>query len=447
MALVVAGKGALLSLVALGVATALRRASAASRHLVLAFAAAALLLLPLLVAVLPAWHLAVLPHPLDPPLPSHAQPPGGEVQRVEVRRDLPLIPLAVSLLLVLRLALAVHRLSGLRANSRPAPAAWRELLDAQRRRLGIARSVHLAVSSAVAVPVTFGWRRPVVLIPEAALGWDEQPLREALVHELSHVRRGDWPVQMIARAACALHWFDPLVWLLCRRLRLEAELACDDQVLRAGAGAEGYAERLVTLARQVRGSSRTPASAVAFGRPSELARRVAAILDSGRRRGGPGRLARAGASAAALLLLLLLAPAHLVRAEPERPQAARLAVEEMRAALAKPDSIREGIEGAVARTAEIPEEAVEQGVSDGAHKGVNEDSIRDGARQGIDEGTREALPDAAEVPVQSGASPNTAVPGDGKPLSVASREYAELLHRILSGSFFEPVVPGKGKGC
>ena len=222
--------------------------------------------------------------------------------------------MAVSLLLLIRLFAAVARLSRLRTGSCPAPAEWQELFDQHRRRLGIARPVSLAVSSSVTVPVTFGWRRPVVLIPEAALGWAEQPLREALVHELSHVRRGDWPVQMIARAACALHWFDPLVWLLCRRLMLEAELACDDQVLRTGAGAEGYAERLVALARQVRDHVAPPGLGRGVRPPSGLARRVAAILDSGRRRGGPGRLAVAGAAATALILLLLVAPARLVRA-------------------------------------------------------------------------------------------------------------------------------------
>lgn len=443
MVFAITGKGALISLAALGMAASLRRASAASRHLVLALAVVLLLLLLPMAMSLPSWNLTVLAGTSQGSLGMMNAAAVGDAPRGV--STLGMISFFTSLLLLIRLGLAMHGLSRLQAGSRPAPAAWQELIDQHRRQLGIGRPVRLAVSGSVAVPVTFGWRRPVVLLPETASGWAEEPLREALIHELSHVRRGDWPVQMAARAACALHWFDPLVWLLCRRLLLEAELACDDQVLRAGAGAEGYAERLVALARQVRGSSHPPASAVAFGRPSELASRVAAILDSGRRRGGPGRLARAGASAAALLLLLLLAPAHLVRAESERPQAARPAVEPARAALAKPTSIRKGIEAAAARTAEVSKEAVEQGVSDGAREGVNEDSIRDGVRGGID-GQREALLAAAEVPVQSEVSPKTAEPGDGRPPSAASREYAELLQRILSGSFFEP-VPGKGKGC
>lgn len=340
MVLAVAGKGVLVSLAALGAAVALRRTSAASRHLVLALAAAALLLLPVLVAVLPAWDLAVLPR-FETRSDRQGRPSGTESMSIvadveelspswrdgrplsgpgfqpRVPGAEPLLlwaPLAVSLLLLLRIALAVHGLSRLRTGGRPAPAEWQELFDRDRRQFGIARPVRLAISGSVTMPVTFGWLHPVVLMPEASLEWAAQPLREALLHELSHVRRGDWPIQVIARAACALHWFDPLVWLLCRRLLLEAELACDDAVLRAGTGAAGYAERLVSLARQVRATARRPASAVALARPSGLARRVAAILDSGRRRGGPGRLAVTGAAATALLLLLLVAPARLVRA-------------------------------------------------------------------------------------------------------------------------------------
>ncbi|HYU32964.1 MAG TPA: hypothetical protein VEW48_12440 [Thermoanaerobaculia bacterium] len=69
---------------------------------------------------------------------------------------------------------------------------------------------------------------------------------------------------------------------------------------------------------------------------------------------------------------------------------------------------------------------MEQGVS-GA---LDDEAIRSGVREGVN--------------VQSGVNPNTAVPGDGTPLTSASREYGKTLHRILSGTFFEPAVPGEG---
>lgn len=356
MALGMAVKGGLISLAALAAVATLRRASAASRHLALSLAAAALLALPALIAFLPSREIAVLPAVSElslQPAPQALTPrpplPGGEGEDGNAGRRRPspgeggswsgrgdggeglaaaslatvfsFLPLAVSAFLLMRLLLAARRLSGLYAGSQPALPEWLEIVDENRRRLGIAGPVRLGVSDAVSVPVTFGWLRPVVLFPRVARGWAEPQVREALIHELAHVRRRDWPIQMIARAACALHWFDPLAWLLRRRLLLEAELACDDQVLRAGAGAEEYAERLVALAREVRSAARRPATAVAFARPSGLASRVSAILDPGRRRGGPGRLAVAGSVAAVLALLLAMAPARFVQAEPRSVKA------------------------------------------------------------------------------------------------------------------------------
>ena len=456
MVLMVAGKGALVSLAALGLASALRRASAASRHLVLALAAAGLLVLPLMTVVLPAWDVPVLPGvdirydltPATAPAPGVRTPgyreegrPRGDGASVSPPSGVSFFRgsqgfqslagawAAISILLLVRLFAALLGLSRLRSRSRPAPAEWQALLDRQRRRLGIGRPVRLAVSAAVAVPVTFGWRRPVVLIPESALGWEEQPLCEALVHELSHVRRGDWPVQMMARAACALHWFNPLAWMLCRRLLLEAELACDDQVLQAGTGAEGYAERLVALARQVRGAARRPAAAVAFARPSGLASRVASLLDSGRRRGGPGRVAVAGTAAAALVLLLLVAPAHLVRAEPERPRA-----------------IQQGVEQGIAGN---DADSIEDGVRDGVREGVSEalaepESMREGRGGALVEAAASGDLDAMRFLLQKGVDPNTVVPKDGTPLIVAARAgHFEVVRLLLTvGAHVDQVVPG-----
>jgi beta-lactamase regulating signal transducer with metallopeptidase domain len=328
----VAWKGALISLAVLGLVAVLRRASAASRHLLLVLGAGCLLVLPLFSVGLPSRELAVLPtepvggvestdghgltrdgHGLAQTVTTQrvqrAAPPVGS--RLPVTGGLALVVLAVSALFLGRLALAVWRLGRLYAGSLAAPQAWQEIFEELKGRL----EARLGISSEVAVPVTFGWRRPVVLLPEAARGWEEAQLREALLHELAHVRRHDWALQMIGRAARALHWFDPLVWLLSRRLLLEAELACDDQVLRAGAGPADYAGRLVALAREARSASRRPAEALAFARPSGLASRVASILDPCRRRGAPGRLAVAGTALAALIFLLAVAPARLVRAE------------------------------------------------------------------------------------------------------------------------------------
>jgi ankyrin repeat protein len=265
------------------------------------------------------------------------------------------------------------------------------------------------------VPVTFGWRRPVVLLPEAARGWEEAQLREALLHELAHVRRHDWALQMIARAARALHWFDPLVWLLCRRLLLEAELACDDQVLRAGAGPADYAGRLVALAREVRSAARRPAEAVAFARPSGLASRVASILDPRRRRGGPGRLAVAGTALAALIFLLAVAPARLVRAEQ------RSTVRSSSSTSSLPPLFVAAREG---REAEVRLLLAAGAPVDLAPEGEGT-PLMIAAEQGH-VGVVKAL-------IEAGADPNVIIPGKGTPVIAAARGgNVEIVNRLLS---------------
>jgi hypothetical protein len=177
MTLEAGAKGALIALAALGAAVALRRASAASRHLVLALTVAALLLLPLLTAVVPSREIAVLPAASQGPAtwaglgevpglsassPENGSPrilPAAPVAAAPVERRLPavavfsLLVLAVSALLLARLLLAVRRLAGLTAGSLPVLPEWLRLLEEQRQRLGIAQPVRLGVSSAVAVPV------------------------------------------------------------------------------------------------------------------------------------------------------------------------------------------------------------------------------------------------------------------------------------------------------
>ena len=80
--------------------------------------------------------------------------------------------------------------------------------------------------------------------------WSDDELSRAMIHELEHVRRGDWLSQYMARIVRALYWFHPLVWIAWRRLSLEAERACDDAVLRRSE-ATAYASQLVLLAERL----------------------------------------------------------------------------------------------------------------------------------------------------------------------------------------------------
>lgn len=108
----------------------------------------------------------------------------------------------------------------------------------------------VAFSEAVTQPLTFGWRRPSILLPEAARGWPQERLEAVLAHERAHVRHRDYLVLVLTQVAYALYWANPLVWWLVKDVRAALESACDDEVLCAGMPAPNYAEHLLNLARQ-----------------------------------------------------------------------------------------------------------------------------------------------------------------------------------------------------
>src|SRR5206468_6120075 len=92
----------------------------------------------------------------------------------------------------------------------------------------------------------------------------------------------DFLIQLIARIACAVYWFHPLVWLAATRLREERERACDDHVLRAGATPSAYATHLLDVARSLRAARATSLASVAMARPAQLATRLIDVLDTRR---------------------------------------------------------------------------------------------------------------------------------------------------------------------
>jgi hypothetical protein len=117
------------------------------------------------------------------------------------------------------------------------------------------------------------------------------------------VRRGDPLVVVLAEAAKALQWFNPLVWVAVKRLRAESERACDDLVLACGARASDYAEHLLDIVAAARQGT-APATALAMARRREFEGRMLAILDPAVRRGLPGR-AQTAALVAGLAVLFL----------------------------------------------------------------------------------------------------------------------------------------------
>jgi beta-lactamase regulating signal transducer with metallopeptidase domain len=182
---------------------------------------------------------------------------------------------------------------------------WSGILNEEREYAGVSKRVLLCSSSVVSTPLTWGFRAPVVLLPEDALDWPEAHRRIVLRHELAHVARGDSLTQLIAGFVCAIYWFHPLAWITERRLRAECERACDDNVVSLGTPAAEYAAHLLEVARSARAFGAPGFLSVAMARPSQLEGRLLAVLNESRRRVSLSRGAR---PAAALLSALVLIP-------------------------------------------------------------------------------------------------------------------------------------------
>ncbi len=157
---------------------------------------------------------------------------------------------------------------------------------------GVRRPVDVLLHEGIAAPITCGMRHPAILLPFDARAWRDSDLRRSLIQELEHIRRKDWATQLAARAAVALYWFHPLVWIAWRQLCLDAERATDNAVV-LNAEWTDYAEQLVGPARRMSKAQAEPAPGMA--NRSDLSARVSALLDSTQRRRRAGVLTAAGA--------------------------------------------------------------------------------------------------------------------------------------------------------
>jgi beta-lactamase regulating signal transducer with metallopeptidase domain len=117
--------------------------------------------------------------------------------------------------------------------------------------LGIRRSVAVFESAMTAVPTLVGWLSPVILLPASAIsGLTTEQLEAILVHELAHVRRHDYLVNLLQTVVETLLFYHPAVWWLSRKIRQERELCCDDIAIEICGDRIAYARALATLAER-----------------------------------------------------------------------------------------------------------------------------------------------------------------------------------------------------
>jgi beta-lactamase regulating signal transducer with metallopeptidase domain len=318
---------------------AMRRTAAATRHLVWTLAVVGALAVPIGTAVLPAWR--ILPNlsveagtvPPEGVLPLKGRSDEGNQHAPHL-----VVPSAFSgkivrpvwivmawavgaLLLLARIVSGGAAVRRLARHARPADARWRALLDGASHTADIRRRVKLLVSRDIAVPMTWGGSRPMLLLPTDALEWTDDRARVVLLHELAHVRRADWLTHALGRVLAALHWFNPLAWIALAAMTRERERACDDFVLAHGAKPSEYAQHLLEIARQGVGRVQY-AMAPAMARPTELEGRLLSILAPHRRE--PRRRHRVALTAAAVCTTLAAATTAPREEPPPPPPAVRL---------------------------------------------------------------------------------------------------------------------------
>ena len=205
------------------------------------------------------------------------------------------------LLLASRMLGAWLLLVRLRRSAAPVPRGFEELLARVSGRLRVSRAVRLCRSALVEVPTVVGHLRPIILIPGGALtGLTPQQLEAVLAHELAHVRRHDYAVNLLQTAVETLLFYHPAAWWLSRRVRAEREHACDDAAVEATGDALSYARALAAL-EQLRGSG-SPAAALALAaNGGSLMQRIQRLVNKERRAASGRRPFAAAALGLALL--------------------------------------------------------------------------------------------------------------------------------------------------
>jgi D-alanyl-D-alanine endopeptidase (penicillin-binding protein 7) len=162
-----------------------------------------------------------------------------------------------------------------RSSTAPAAGRWERRTAELAKRMGIRRRVRVRMVKGLDSPVTAGWRRPLILLPDALAGSIAPAQLDALLgHELAHIQRHDYLANLLQTFICSLLFFHPVVWWLARRIDAERELLADGAAARVLGDPRSLAEALAELDRHRHGSLH-PAQAASGG---ELLTRIRVLL-------------------------------------------------------------------------------------------------------------------------------------------------------------------------
>ena len=441
-------KATLILLSGLIVTQLTQNARASVRHLVIAASFAALIALPLLLVGAPRMTIdvpvtpsaaatsAAASDPVPAPPSIDAATPAAQQGTVfSIGDALRALWIAGTVMFLVPVIGVLWKLSMIRRTG--LPTTWRRdaLSDLARER-GVTRPVDVVEHEAVPGPMTFGVFRPLIVLPPDARAWSDAELRRALMHELEHIQRGDWLMQILARVVAACYWFHPMVWMAWRRLCLEAERSCDDAVVMSEERTD-YAEQLVTLAQRM---SATPAQPLlGMANRSDLSTRVTAVLDDRLRRGRATLALTACTIAATAVIVATVAP---VRAVARNDAAAVTAAEQSRAR-----NFRPGERRVRALDQELYEAALAgdlAGVREMVEAGANANAVIAGDGSPLIAAARSGDLRIAQYLLDHGADAIQPVPGDGSPLIVAAQAGRgdQVVLLVNRGADVNLAVPG-----
>ncbi|MFT7639822.1 MAG: beta-lactamase regulating signal transducer with metallopeptidase domain, partial [Pirellulaceae bacterium] len=178
--------------------------------------------------------------------------------------------------------------------TKPAAAKIQAMLNRLKLRMGIRATVRLLESTATSVPLVIGWIKPVLLMPASVLsGLPPDQIEAILAHELAHVRRHDFLVNLLQTFVETCLFYHPAVWWLCRQIRIEREYCADEEAAALCQDRDSYALALVSLADSVMAIPRPAVAATGGSLTRRIHRLLGLATDQERRARRPSWLASA----------------------------------------------------------------------------------------------------------------------------------------------------------
>jgi uncharacterized protein involved in exopolysaccharide biosynthesis/beta-lactamase regulating signal transducer with metallopeptidase domain len=209
-------------------------------------------------------------------------------------------------------------------NHEPVDPGWIERLDDLRCRLEVSKPVLLLRSTLVEVPTVIGWLRPVILLPLASVaGLSPEQFEAILAHELAHVRRHDYLVNVFQCVVETLLFYHPVAWWISRSVREEREHCCDDLVVKVCGDRVAYARALASL-EEARADFPELAFAASGG---SLLQRIRRLLSSPAQEGSSTVTQLGGVALLAIGVVLVVAGIFLLTAPAAYQATTRIRIE------------------------------------------------------------------------------------------------------------------------